>query len=204
MESAPFRQGILFVLSAPSAAGKTTLIQGLRRAPDFTFSVSCTTRAPRMGEVDGREYHFISEAEFERRVAAGEFLEHAWVHGCRYGTLKADTLEHLRAGRDVLLDIDIAGARQIRAIEDRCIQDSLVDVFIMPPTTEELERRLRRRGTESEAQIQLRLSNAREEMKAWREYRYCILSGTPEEDLDRFRSIMKAERTRSTRMILAA
>jgi len=201
MESAPFRQGILFVLSAPSAAGKTTLIQGLRRTPDFVFSVSCTTRAPRAGEVDGREYHFISGDEFERRAGAGDFLEHAQVHAHRYGTLKAATLEHLGAGRDVLLDIDIAGARQIRAIDDRRIRESLVDVFIMPPTPVELERRLRVRGTESEEQIQLRLANAREEMKAWKEYRYCILSGTPEEDLDRFRSIMKAERTRSSRLV---
>jgi guanylate kinase len=200
MDALPHRQGILFVLSAPSAAGKTTLITGLRRTPDFTFSVSCTTRPPRIGETHGREYYFVSPEEFARRVADQAFLEHASVHGHQYGTLRAETLQHLQAGRDVLLDIDIDGARQIRASSDAFIQSSVVDVFIMPPTTVELERRLRHRATESEEQIQLRLANAREEMKAWREYRYTILSGTPEEDLDRFRSIMKAERTRSSRL----
>jgi guanylate kinase len=194
------RAGILFVVSAPSAAGKSTLIRGLKQTPDFVFSVSCTTRPPRADEQDGREYHFISAEEFQRRADAGEFLEHAQVHAHRYGTLKAITLQLLRAGQDVLLDIDIAGARQIRALEDPHIRASLVDVFIMPPTIQELERRLRQRGTESEEQIQLRLTNAREEMKAWSEYRYCILSGTPEEDLDRFRSIMKAERLRTSRL----
>jgi guanylate kinase len=196
------RDGILFVVSAPSAAGKSTLIRGLKQTPDFVFSVSCTTRPPRANEQDGREYHFISAEEFQRRADAGEFLEHAQVHAHRYGTPKAATLELLRAGQDVLLDIDIAGARHIRALEDPRIRSSLVDVFIMPPTTQELERRLRQRATESEEQIQLRLANAREEMKAWPEYRYCILSGTPEEDLDRFRSIMKAERLRTSRLNL--
>lgn len=198
----PSRLGILFVLSAPSGAGKSTLIRGLRRSADFAFSVSCTTRPPRAGEQDGRDYHFISADEFERRATAGEFLEHARVHAHRYGTPRAATLDLLAAGRDVLLDIDIAGARQIRALADPRIRQSLVDVFIMPPTAAELERRLRQRATESEEQIRLRLANAREEMRAWREYRYCLLSGTPEEDLDRFRAIMQAERARSDRLLL--
>lgn len=202
--SSASRLGILFVLSAPSGAGKSTLIQNLRRTADFTFSVSCTTRPPRAGEVDGVDYHFISEDEFDRRVQAGAFLEHARVHAHRYGTPRAATLDLLQSGHDVLLDIDIAGARQVRALDDPAIRHSLVDVFLMPPTMEELERRLRQRATESEDQIQLRLHNARAEMQAWTEYHYCILSGSPKEDLARFRAIMDAERCRSRRLRLPA
>lgn len=191
------RHGILFVLSAPSGAGKSTLIAGLKGTENFVFSVSCTTRAPRAGEQNGREYWFIRPEEFERRAAAGEFLEHAAVHGRRYGTPKAETLAHLQAGRDVLLDIDIAGARQVRASADPVIQRAFADLFVMPPTAAELEKRLRHRGTESEEQIQLRLKNAIGEMQAWKEYRYVLLSGTPAEDLAQFRAILAAERARS-------
>ncbi|MDX6767548.1 MAG: guanylate kinase [Candidatus Methylacidiphilales bacterium] len=194
------RQGILFVVSAPSGTGKSTLCSNLRKTPDFVFSVSCTTRPARPGETDGEDYHFISVAEFQQRIAGGEFLEHALVHGNHYGTLRSRVLEHLQAGRDVLLDIDIAGARQIRACDDPHIQASLADVFIMPPTLEELERRLRRRGTETEAQIQTRMGNARSEIEAWKEYRYTLLSESMEEDLAKFRAIMKAERYKSARL----
>jgi len=194
------RQGILFVVSAPSGTGKSTLCSNLRKTPDFIFSVSCTTRDSRPGEADGEDYFFISEAEFLGRIGAGDFLEYAKVHGHYYGTLKQQVTDHLSAGRDVLLDIDIAGARQIRGIKDPVIQSSLVDVFIMPPTMEELERRLRKRGTETEAQIQTRLANARSEIEAWKEYRYTLLSESMEEDLSKFRAIMKAERYKSARL----
>lgn len=194
------RQGILFVVSAPSGTGKSTLCSNLRKTPDFIFSVSCTTRAARPGETDGEDYFFISDAEFLGRIGTGDFLEYAQVHGHYYGTLKQQVIDHLSAGRDVLLDIDIAGARQIREIKDEVIQSSLADVFIMPPTLEELERRLRKRGTETEAQIQTRLANARSEIEAWKEYRYTLLSESMEEDLSKFRAIMKAERYKSARL----
>ena len=196
------RQGILFVISAPSGTGKTTLCENLRATPDFIYSVSCTTRLPRAGEVDGTDYHFLTREAFLARIANGEMLEHALVHGNYYGTLKATVKEALQHGTDVLLDIDVQGATSIRQTDDALLRDSLVDVFIMPPTLEELEKRLRKRGTEAEDQVQLRLDNGREEMKLWPRYKYTILSGSMEEDLIKFRAIMRAERYLSRRLEL--
>lgn len=196
------RHGIVFVISAPSGGGKSTLLRMLGDEPDFVYSVSCTTRQPRAGEVDGRDYHFLSVEEFERRVTADEFLEHALVHGNRYGTLKQTVQESLSAGHDVLMDVDIQGAAQIRANADARINGALVDIFLMPPNMAELERRLRRRNTETAEQLALRLSNAVGEMAQWRSYRYAIISGSPVDDFENFRSIMLAERMRSERMTL--
>lgn len=196
------RHGIVFVISAPSGGGKSTLLRMLGDEPDFVYSVSCTTRQPRAGEVDGRDYHFLSVEEFERRVAADEFLEHALVHGNRYGTLKQTVQESLSGGHDVLMDVDIQGAAQIRANADARINGALVDIFLMPPNMAELERRLRRRNTETAEQLALRLSNAAGEMAQWRSYRYAIISGSPVDDFENFRSIMLAERMRSERMNL--
>ena len=153
------RTGILFVLSAPSGAGKTTLCSALRHKPDFVYAVSCTTRVPRSGEVEGEDYQFLSKDEFDRRVVAGEFLEYAEVHGNKYGTLREPVIANLCSGIDVLIDVDTKGAATIRASADRFIQDALVDVFIMPPNLEELRRRLMKRGTETEEQITTRLQN---------------------------------------------
>lgn len=196
------RQGILFVVSAASGTGKSTLCDNLRHSDDFIYSVSCTTRLPRPGEVHGEDYYFLEKKEFEKRIVEKEFLEYAQVHDQYYGTPKSSVLEALQRGTDVLLDIDIQGAEQIRQCQDPMIQSSLVDVFIMPPTFEELERRLRKRGTESEEQIQKRLATGREEMKNWSGYRYTILSGSMEEDLTKFRAIMRAERYLSSRLTL--
>ena len=196
------RQGILFVLSAPSGTGKTTLCENLRATPDFIYSVSCTTRPPRPGEVDGTDYHFLSRDEFLGKIERGEMLEYAIVHGNHYGTLKATVKEALTHGTDVLLDIDVQGAATIRQTDDVMLRDSLVDVFIMPPTLEELEKRLRKRGTESEEQVQRRLHTGHEEMKLWPLYKYTILSGSMEEDLTKFRAIMRAERYLSRRLEL--
>jgi guanylate kinase len=196
------RQGILFVISAPSGTGKTTLCENLRSTPDFIYSVSCTTRAPRPGEVDGTDYHFLSREDFMSRVDRGEMLEYATVHGNYYGTLKATVKEALTHGTDVLLDIDVQGATSIRATDDVMLRDSLVDVFIMPPTLGELEKRLRKRGTETESQVQQRLRTGREEMEVWPLYKYTILSGSMEEDLIKFRAIMRAERYLSRRLEL--
>jgi guanylate kinase len=195
------RTCILFVLSAPSGAGKTTLCSALRHKPDFVYAVSCTTRRPRAGEIEGEDYHFLSDEEFERRMTAGEFLEYAEVHGSKYGTLKNSVTENLRKGIDVLIDIDTEGAATIRLCSDRFILDALVDVFIMPPNLEELRRRLMKRGTETEDQIAMRLQNASAEMERWREYKYTLISGSMEEDIEKFRAVMRAERYQSRRLI---
>lgn len=197
------RYGILFVVSAPSGAGKTTLCAALRQTPDFVYSVSCTTRVPRAGEIDGEDYHFISEEDFLRRIAADEFLEHAKVHGKYYGTLREPILSNLRKGVDVLIDVDTQGAAAIRAVQDDFVRRALADVFIMPPDLEELRRRLTKRGTETAAQVKVRLQTAAREMEHWRDYRYTIISQSIEEDLLKFRHIMGAERYLSSRMILA-
>src|SRR5437764_8141712 len=126
------RYGILFVVSAPSGAGKTTLCDALRQTPDFVYSVSCTTRPPRTGEIDGEDYRFLSETDFLARVKAGEFLEHAKVHEHYYGTLRQPLIDNLKKGVDVLIDIDTQGAAAIRNCDDSFVRESLADVFIMP------------------------------------------------------------------------
>jgi len=194
------RKGILFVVSAPSGAGKTTLLAALRHKPDFVYAVSCTTRAPRPGEVDGEDYYFLAEDDFKSRLAAGEFLEHAEVHGRCYGTLKQTVLENLDRGIDVLIDIDTQGAEKIRRCGDPFVRESLADIFIMPPNLEELRRRLQKRGTETPEQIDVRIRNAATEMLSWQEYKYTLISGSMEEDIEKFRAIMRAERYLSRRM----
>jgi guanylate kinase len=195
------RSGILFVISAPSGAGKTTLVDALRHTPEFVYSVSCTTRPPRAGEIDGEDYKFLTEPDFLARVKAGEFLEHALVHGHHYGTRLEPITLNLKNGRDVLIDIDTQGATNIRNCKDEFIRHALADVFIMPPDLEELRRRLTKRGTETPQQIESRLATASREMQSWREYRYTIISRSTEEDLQKFRHIMAAERYLSRRLI---
>lgn len=197
------RAGILFVVSAPSGTGKTTLCANVRQTPDLVYSVSCTTRSIRKGEKDGMDYYFLPREEFENRVKAGEMLEHADVYGQYYGTPKGPILEHLAAGRDVLLDIDVQGARQIRESQDPKIRASLADIFIMPPDLEELRRRLEGRGTETAKQIEKRIQAADSEMADWKSYRYTILSSSMEEDLIKFRAIIRAERYLSRRLNLS-
>jgi len=195
------RYGILFVVSAPSGAGKTTLCDALRQTPDFVYSVSCTTRPPRAGEIEGEDYQFLAEEDFLARVQAAEFLEYANVHGHCYGTLREPIVRSLKDGVDVLIDVDTQGAAAIRNFNDAFIRQALADVFIMPPDLDELRRRLTKRGTESAKQIELRLVNAAREMELWRDYRYTIISRSVEEDLLKLRNIMGAERCLSHRMI---
>ena len=196
------RTGILFVISAPSGGGKSTLLRLLAEKPDFVYSVSCTTRKPRPGEEDGRDYHFLSVADFERKVKAGDFLEYAKVHGNYYGTLRQNVLDGLAAGQDILIDVDIQGAAQIRSNAEGECDAAMVDVFLMPPSMVELERRLRKRATETEEQLAVRLGNAAGEMAEWRNYRYVIVSGLAAADFERFRAIMVAERMRASRLDL--
>jgi guanylate kinase len=195
------RRGILFVVSAPSGAGKTTLVERIRRTPNLFYSVSCTTRAPRAGEIDGQDYQFLSDADFRERIENGDFLEHAQVHRDHYGTLRKPVVTNLKSGKDVLIDIDTQGASVIRNCGDPVIRDALADVFIMPPDLEELRKRLLKRGTETAEQIDSRLATAALEMEHWRDYRYTIISGSVEEDLQRFRQIMEAETYLSRRLI---
>jgi len=195
------RPGILFVISAPSGAGKTTLVEAIRKTPNLFYSVSCTTRSPRAGEIDGEDYRFLSDTAFRERLRAGDFLEHAQVHSDHYGTLREPVLTNLQNGVDVLIDIDTQGAATIRNCDDPLIQGALADVFIMPPDLDELRRRLRNRGTETEEQINRRLDTAVREMELWRDYRYTIISGSVEEDLERFRHIMAAEGYLSRRLL---
>ena len=143
----------------------------------------------------------MDAADFERRIASGDFLEYARVHDHYYGTLRQSIVDTLREGTDVLVDIDVQGADTIRQSTDPFISDSLVDIFIMPPSLEELRHRLEKRGTESAGQIDFRLTNAAAEMKCWREYKYTIISGSMEEDLTKFRAITRAERYHSRRII---
>jgi len=196
-------QPLLIVLSAPSGAGKTTLCNGLLAADSgISRAITCTTRPPRPGERADVDYHFFSETEFERRVQADEFLEHAVVHGHRYGTLKQEVLERLRSGLDVILNIDVQGAATVRsrAASDSTLAAALVTVFLTVPSVAVLETRLRSRAQDSEEVIQRRLSAARQEAARWREFDYLIVSGSKEEDLLRLRAIVTAERLRRHRV----
>ncbi len=195
------RIGILLVVSGPSGSGKTTLCRQLADAGEVRYSVSCTTRPPRPGEVDGRDYHFLTRDDFATRIAAGEFLEHAEVHGNHYGSLKSEVLGHLAAGTDVVMDIDVQGAAQVRACADPEIRRSCVDLFVMPPNGEELLSRLSGRGTDSPEVIALRMRNALEEMNHWREYSHIMLSATREEDYRSFVSLVTTERMRVSRIV---
>jgi len=194
------RHGILFVISAPSGAGKTTLVEALKQTANLFYSVSCTTRPPRSGEIDGEHYQFLSTADFRARLEAGDFLEHAQVHGDFYGTLRDPVLTNLKNGIDVLIDIDTQGAATIRNCDDPIVRQALTDIFIMPPDLDELRRRLTKRGTETAQQIDSRLATAVREMELWRDYRYTVISGSVQEDLEKFRQIMAAESFLSRRL----
>jgi guanylate kinase len=164
--------GSIFILSAPSGAGKSTLVKRLLAAyPELHFSVSYTTRPARQGEVNGREYYFVSATRFKRMVAAKKFVEWASVHGHYYGTTVEEVSCALARGEDLLLDIDVEGHRQVR----RRIRNA-VSIFILPPSYAVLERRLRQRGSDSEAGIERRLTGARQELMHWDEYDYLIVN----------------------------
>jgi guanylate kinase len=193
---------VLLVLSAPSGAGKTTVGRNLlTEVPGLERAVTCTTRPPRHGERPGHDYHFLDLTEFLKRLESGEFLESAEVYGNRYGTLRSEVLRRLEAGRDVLLTIDVQGAEAIRqsARQDPVLARALVSVFLMPPSTEELERRLRGRDEDPPEVIARRLAMAQSEIEQWPKFDYVVVSGRPEEDLDAMRSLLITERRRSVR-----
>ncbi|WBX86389.1 guanylate kinase [Sphingosinicella microcystinivorans] len=190
------RRGILFVLSSPSGAGKTTMARRLLAAePQMAVSVSATTRAKRPGEVDGIDYHFRTEAQFDRMVEAGEFLEWAHVFGNRYGTPRAAVEAALGMGRDVLFDVDWQGTQQL----SQSMGDDVVSVFLLPPTMAELERRLRARRTDSEDVIEGRMARAAAEISHWPEYDYVLVNEDMHDCFEQIHTIVHAERLRRQR-----
>ena len=194
---------LLILISAPSGGGKTTLCEMLLAAcPHMTRAVTCTTRAPRPRERDGVDYHFFDATELLKRLHAGNFLEHATVYGNSYGILKSELLGKLREGKDVVLNVDVQGAATIRekAQEEGELKRALMSVFLTPPSMDILEERLRRRGTDSEAVIQKRLSVARQEIAQWKNFEYLLLSSSIQEDLRRMLAIVEAEKMRSLRV----
>jgi len=189
--------GLLFVVTAPSGAGKSSLIRALMAAdPGIALSVSYTTRAPRPGEQDGREYHFVDPASFSAMLERGEFLESAEVHGHRYGTSQK-VIERTRAsGRDLVLEIDWQGAAQVRLLHP-----DTIGIFILPPSMAELERRLRARAQDAEAVIRRRMQNAVEEMSHAAEFKYAIINKDFDDALQDLRAVVRAERALTARQL---
>jgi len=188
-------RGTLFVVSSPSGGGKGTIIRHvLAVAKNLRYSVSYTTRAPRLGEVDGREYFFVNRETFEGMVAAGEFLEWACVHGNLYGTSKDQVIEETAAGSDLILEVDVQGAASVRQL----LMDS-VSIFILPPSYDVLRQRLITRGTDSPEELELRLRNAPEELKQYSAFDYVIINDEIDRAVGQLASIIYAERARCMR-----
>jgi guanylate kinase len=197
-QSAP----LLILISAPSGGGKTTLCDLLLEAcPDMTRAVTCTTRSPRPGEKDGKDYYFLTAEDFLKRVQAGNFLEHATVYGNSYGLLKSELLGKLRAGKDVLLNVDVQGAATIRAAAqaEPELSEALVTVFLTPRSLETLEARLKQRNADEPAVIRKRLAVAKQELSQWKNFDYLLISTSKQEDLRRAMAIVEAEKMRITR-----
>ena len=197
MAQLPPRRGLLLILSSPSGAGKSTLARRLMEwDPSLRFSVSATTRAPRPGEADGREYYFKSRADFEAMVAAGEMLEHAEVFGNFYGSPKGPVEAAMTEGRDTLFDIDWQGGQQIR---NSSLGRDVVSVFVLPPSIAELERRLRGRAQDSDEVIAGRMAKSQSEISHWAEYDYVIVNNDVDTAFKDLLTILQAERMRRDR-----
>ena len=189
-------RGLMLVLSSPSGAGKTTISRALlKEEADVVMSISVTTRAPRPGEEDGKDYNFVTESEFHAMVKAGELLEHAHVFDNYYGTPRAHVEKELNAGRIVLFDIDWQGTQQLKSNA----RDDLASIFILPPSLEELERRLKGRGQDADDVVRSRMSRAAGEMSHWPEYDYVIVNRDIDQSIEQARAILTAERLRRDR-----
>jgi guanylate kinase len=198
MSTAIARRGMMFVLSSPSGAGKTTLSRQLLEAdPNIVLSISATTRRKRPNEIEGKHYFFMTPEEFERAAGAGAFLENAKVFDYRYGTPKKPVMDALNAGRDVLFDIDWQGTQQLK---ERAGED-LVSVFVLPPSHDELERRLRARAQDPDDVVAARMSKAASEISHWPEYDYVIVNDDLATAQARIKAILDAERLRRARQI---
>jgi guanylate kinase len=192
------RRGFLLVLSSPSGAGKTTITRLLlERDPSLSLSVSVTTRPRRPSEIDGKDYHFIDQPAFDRMVAQGELLEHATVFGNSYGTPRQPIEAAIAAGRDIVTDIDWQGTQQISG----SLRDDLVTIFVLPPSKEELESRLRSRAQDSDAVVAQRMAKSSEEMSHWPEYAYVIVNDDLERSVADAQAIVTAERFKRERQI---
>ena len=191
------RRGLLFVLSSPSGAGKSTIARMILASDEgIAMSVSATTRPKRPGEVEGVDYHFVTDDEFDRMRESGAFFEWAHVFGYRYGTLRNEVIKAIESGRDVLLDIDWQGTQQLKQVDP-----DIVRVFILPPSMDELERRLRSRGTDSEEVIASRMARATAEISHWAEYDYVLINNDAEKCRELVHNILKAERLTATRRV---
>ncbi len=190
------RRGLLIILSSPSGAGKSTMTKRLRAwDPTIRFSVSATTRPPRPGEEDGREYHFRTRPDFEAMVTSGDMLEHAQVFGNFYGSPKAPVVANMQSGHDTLFDIDWQGGQQIT----QAMGDDVVSIFILPPSMRELERRLHDRGQDSDDVIAGRMAKSLNEISHWAEYDYVLVNDDPDGCEDALKTILTAERLRRHR-----
>ena len=192
------RRGLMLVLSSPSGAGKTSISRALlERDSKLSLSISATTRPQRQGEVDGTHYHFVTAEAFDEMVAQDALLEHAQVFGHAYGTPKGPVERALSAGSDVLFDVDWQGTQQLR---ERA-RDDLVSVFVLPPSTDELERRLRARARDPEEVVQARMAKAADEMSHWAEYDYVVVNHDLEDSVTAVQAILAAERLRRQRQV---
>lgn len=196
----PEWNNIIFIVSAPSGAGKTTLCERLQQEfKDIHYAITATTRGARTGEVDGKSYYFMKMDEFEKKLAEGGFIENAIVHGNRYGSPRAPVESALADGSDVLMNLDVQGAATVReyirsAPDDHPLKKHLVDIFVVPPSLEVLRNRLVKRGTDSMETIERRMKQSREEIAHWREYKYMVVNDDLAEAFDNMRAIILAER----------
>jgi guanylate kinase len=196
-EESPAAQGrgILFVVSSPSGGGKGTLIQRvLKKVSNLSYSVSFTTRGPRSGEVDGREYFFVTPEKFEQMIAANEFLEWAHVHSKMYGTARQQVYREISEGRDIILEVDVQGAASVRELTE-----DAVSIFILPPSFKVLRERLKARGTDSPEELELRLRNAPTELRDYAAFQYVIINDDVERAAEQMAAIVYAERARLSR-----
>ena len=194
------KNGNLIVISGPSGVGKSTLVKrAMAELPELRFSVSCTTRQPREGEIDGKSYYFLSDEEFSQKLAAGEFLEYADVYKHRYGTLKSEVLNRIRQGEEVLLDIDVQGAKQIRAAAeaDPEIRAAAQFIIIAPPSLETLKQRLTDRNSETPEQLQIRINGALNELVNFRLYDFMVVNDDLETAANELITVLKAMKLRT-------